>query len=337
MSINCYKKSKYLYCVEENDGTYIYNRYSKTACNIGKNEWKILQQLDGTKTVDEIAEELNDGLTCKEIAVLINIFSKIGLIDGYEKKPKNNILRYKLGLFNPNKFINSSSQILSVFVFVILICPIPVFIAGIINVNFNLLYRNMLNCINIKAGVIYFVFTIGFLTLHELGHALVAKKFGAKVVEVGLMLYMFVPFVYVTIGGMSKLKSKMIHVLISFSGIMVNLLFCGLSLLLISHAKSGYSNLLYIEILLINGSQILVNMDVFFKVDSYYALSCILDEPKLYDKSINFMKNKFREGALSLDNWLYGLYGSLAIANLIVVPIIIIASLQYLLKFLKLI
>ena len=97
-------------------------------------------------------------------------------------------------------------------------------------------FKSIKSMINVKTGIILYFASFIFLGMHELSHAIVAKKSGAEVVEFGFMFYLFMPFVYVTIGGSRNMNSKYKN-LMSASGMFTNLFFLGLFLCVVGVFK----------------------------------------------------------------------------------------------------
>ena len=150
-------------------------------------------------------------------------------------------------------------------------------VLGIARTDLSKLYVNLVNCISIKTGVAFYIVSFIFLAIHELSHALVAKSRGAEIVEIGLMIYVFIPFVYVTIASTRKLKngSKM---LIAISGILSNMFFVGILLVLLEHRASP----ILLFCLVSNFSQIVINANLFLEVDSYWFLESYLNLYGMY-------------------------------------------------------
>lgn len=169
--------------------------------------------------------------------------------------------------------------------------------------------------INVKNGIIMYIVSFSFLALHELSHGVVAKKMGAEVVEVGLMIYLFIPFVYVTIGGTKNLTNKK-KLLISSAGIIMNIFCLGVMFLIVG--KNSYCNNVYVATaVLSNFGQILVNINPFLQVDSCYIIESLLEIEDIHNET----SLKTKEPIGSEERTLKVIYEIISKANIIILLI----------------
>ena len=246
------------------------------------------------------------------------------MLQDYEQKAHNSLIQYKLKLINPNDWISKYFNIIFPILSVLLICSIPMLVLGIARTDLSKLYVNLVNCISIKTGVAFYIVSFIFLAIHELSHALVAKSRGAEIVEIGLMIYVFIPFVYVTIASTRKLKngSKM---LIAISGILSNMFFVGILLVLLEHRASP----ILLFCLVSNFSQIVINANLFLEVDSYWFLESYLNLSGMYKKVKNifsFAKN-LEYYSDDYDKLLVIIYGIFSHLNLLFLLILVLTLL----------
>ena len=280
-----YSISNHLYWKEKSNGyVYLYNSYSKTGCYITKKEFILLNALDGSKNYYKLREYDITALSEKGYSLFIKKLISLNLLKDYEAKHKNTFLRYKIKLFNPNQWLEKHISSLYILFLCACIASFPILIIGLSLVDIGQYMVFLKEIINVRSSIIMYIISFIFLTLHELSHGLVAKKRGAEVVEIGLMLYVFIPFVYITIGGTKEL-TKRDKLFISSAGVLMNL-FCLGILLLISGGFGCYNNIYLAIGVLSNIGQILVNANPFLQVDSYYMLESILGIEDLHHTSI---------------------------------------------------
>lgn len=287
-----FSMSENLYWKEKIDGyIYIYNKYSKTGCYITEKEFALLRNLNGLRDYYRLREENLVRLSEKGYSIFINKLISLNLLSKYEIKRKNKILQFKVGLFNPNQWLEKYVNIVyNIFVFAFVV-SIPILILGLSLIDVEKYIAVLKEMINVKSGMIMYIVSFTFLTLHELSHGVVAKKMGAEVVEIGLMIYLFIPFVYVTIGGTKELTDEK-KLLISSAGIIMNV-FCLGAILLIVGKNSCYNNVYVATAVLSNLGQILVNINPFLQVDSCYIIESLLGIEDMHNNTSLEVKKKF--------------------------------------------
>ncbi|MBU3134522.1 M50 family metallopeptidase [Clostridium gasigenes] len=310
---------------QENGKTLIFSKLTKRTYSLAKNEYKVLQNLDGTKTLKDISI-LCEGFSSNDIPYLIDEFEKIGFIKNKEKKKKFDILKIKKGLINSDKIINPNNLLIKIIYFFIVYLSIPIFmIALLVGINF---FDFVFIIKSIEAPNYFIVAFIIFfsISLHELSHAIVAKSNGAFIAEFGIMLYWFMPCGYTTIIGVNNIKSKSKRLLIFCAGIMVNLNLAGLLAILMKFSEENFNQYL-VWFILVNIVLAFSNLLIFLKLDGYYILQELLCEKSLREKSfshikflinkktkINNISNMYKNEFLaSLNNEVYLIYGILSI------------------------
>lgn len=315
--------SKFIDC----NNIYIYNSYSKSGCYLTKKEWLILKEMNGENNYYNFIDRKVFALSEKGYCNFIEKLKMLNLIRGYETKPQNSIFQYRVKLFNPNNFVSKYFKYIYPVFKTILLLAVPLFIYGLIKIDLIALYESIKYSINVKTGLIFYVGSFIFLAIHELSHALVAKSKGGEIVEIGLMIYLFVPFAYVTVGGTSMLRAKD-KIFIAISGVLSNLFFVGIFLL----NSQYYSNVLITSFIVSNLSQIIINSNIFLEVDSYWVLESYLDIPKLYKRSRQFFNTKSKKQTLTqdYDSLVLIVYGLFSFVNFLFLVILIFALLYQL-------
>ncbi|MEO1527608.1 MAG: HlyD family efflux transporter periplasmic adaptor subunit [Planctomycetota bacterium] len=122
--------------------------------------------------------------------------------------------------------------------------------------------------------------------LHELGHALTARHFGARCQEMGLMLLVFTPCLYCDVTDGWKLPSRLHRVAISAAGILVEVVLASVCGLLWCVTEPGpFHSMLFNIMVVCSVGTVLINANPLLRYDGYYILSDVLDRPNLWQTS----------------------------------------------------
>jgi len=128
--------------------------------------------------------------------------------------------------------------------------------------------------------------------LHELGHAVVCKRYGGEVREVGVILILFVPVPYVDVTSSWRFRSKWRRIHTAAAGIYTELLIAAVSTLIWSRTESVVAcHLLYSLILMASATTLLFNANPLMRFDGYYILADFLEIPNLYTSGSRFLSN----------------------------------------------
>lgn len=127
-------------------------------------------------------------------------------------------------------------------------------------------------------------------TLHELGHAVVCKRYGGEVREVGIILILFMPAPYVDVTSSWRFRSKWQRIHTAAAGIYVELLLAAAAAVTWSHTESiVIRHLLYSMMLMASATTLLFNANPLMRFDGYYILSDLLEIPNLYSSGSRFL------------------------------------------------
>jgi putative peptide zinc metalloprotease protein len=127
-------------------------------------------------------------------------------------------------------------------------------------------------------------------TFHEFGHAITTRKWGGEVHEMGITLLVFVPIPYVDASAMSAVGSKYRRMLISASGMMVELFLAAIALLIWINVEPGLLRLTAFNVMLISGvSTLIFNGNPLLRFDAYYILKDAIGIPNLASRSSRYL------------------------------------------------
>ena len=126
--------------------------------------------------------------------------------------------------------------------------------------------------------------------LHELGHGLMAKRFGCEVREMGIMLLVLFPIPYVDASNSAALPSKWQRAAVAAAGIVVELGLAAGAALVWAAAEPGMLRAVAFNIMLIGGvSTVLVNGNPLLRFDGYYVLADIIAVPNLALRGMRYL------------------------------------------------
>jgi len=119
-------------------------------------------------------------------------------------------------------------------------------------------------------------------SLHELGHAFATKAWGGEVHEVGVMLLVFIPVLYVDASASAAFKEKSRRVVVGAAGILVEMALAALATILWVKGTPGLARSVAFNVMLIGGvSTLLFNGNPLLRFDGYYIFSDLVEIPNL--------------------------------------------------------
>lgn len=217
----------------------------------------------------------------------------------------HNYLFIKVPVFKPDKWLSKNyhkidflySSLWSNFVFVIGLIGILLVIRDWDNFSSTFMYLFS------KEGMIYYGLSLVFVkSLHELGHAFTAKRYGCKIPSVGVAFLVMFPVLYTDTTNAYAIKSKYKRLRIVLAGMKVEIYLALIATFLWSFLPDG--PLKSIAFILATTSWItslLVNISPFLRFDGYYALSDWTDNANLQPRSFAMAKWFIRFYILGLD------------------------------------
>ncbi|HKS88264.1 MAG TPA: hypothetical protein VJR70_02370 [Stellaceae bacterium] len=119
-------------------------------------------------------------------------------------------------------------------------------------------------------------------SLHELGHAYATKIWGGEVHEVGVMLLVFIPVLYVDASASAAFGQKRRRIIVGAAGIMVEMTLAAIAMILWVQGSPGLGRTLAFNVMLIGGvSTLLFNGNPLLRFDGYYIFSDLIEVPNL--------------------------------------------------------
>ncbi|MFZ5483093.1 MAG: biotin/lipoyl-binding protein [Pseudomonadota bacterium] len=125
--------------------------------------------------------------------------------------------------------------------------------------------------------------------IHELGHALVIRRFGGDTRMVGVSLFLLMPVPWVDARDVSGFSSRGQRFLVSAAGIMVELALAALALLVWLAAEPGLVRDAALAVMLVAAvSTVLFNGNPLLRYDGYFMLCDAIDLPNLGPRSAQY-------------------------------------------------
>jgi putative peptide zinc metalloprotease protein len=144
---------------------------------------------------------------------------------------------------------------------------------------------------NVRTATWFAVALIVTKALHELGHALMCRRFGANCREFGVLLLLFMPTLFCDVSDAWRLPSRWQRILVSAAGMLVELVLASIATWLWWFSEPGLLNAICLRVMfLCSVSTIVFNANPLLRYDGYYILSDLLDVPNLWFESRSLWK-----------------------------------------------
>lgn len=126
--------------------------------------------------------------------------------------------------------------------------------------------------------------------LHEFGHGITARAWGAAVHEMGIMLLVLIPVPYVEASSTTAFPEKGKRMAVAAAGIMVELFLAALALFLWLVLEPGLLRALAYNVMLVGGvSTLLFNGNPLLRFDGYYVFADAIEVPNLQARSKKYL------------------------------------------------
>jgi putative peptide zinc metalloprotease protein len=139
-------------------------------------------------------------------------------------------------------------------------------------------------------------------TLHEIGHAITATRYGVRVAHMGVAMLVMFPMLYTDTSESWKLTNPRQRLAIASAGIITELAIAGLATLAWSLTSDGaLKNGLFFLATTSWVLTVLLNMSPFMRFDGYFILTDLLDFPNLHERSGALARTWLRRTLLGFD------------------------------------
>jgi putative peptide zinc metalloprotease protein len=151
-------------------------------------------------------------------------------------------------------------------------------------------------------GAVAFGLTLAALkTIHELGHAYTAKRFGCRVPTMGVALLVLVPVLYTDVNESWKLTSRRQRLAIGVAGVTAELCCAAIAAFAWGFLPPGPArSVAFLVATSTWVTTVLLNASPFMRYDGYYVLSDTLEMPNLHQRAFALARWWLREKLLGL-------------------------------------
>ncbi len=272
----------------------VYAVHSDRYFRLGHFEADLLRSLDGSRNVAQL-ESRNDRFTKVQIHLLLFWFVRQNLLTGTPLiSPQisfaSRVLRFltapnrvRFKLSDPNKYLDAkrpfieclfSASAMTVYGCIIVVFPLLAIL------NPHAVQRELRGYsphLTVAMVLMLYLMQILMNIIHEFAHAIVCKHNGGSVPRIGIMLMYLTPALYCDVSASWRFPRTEQKVAVSLAGIASQILASSITLTL--WLFSGLPVLL--EFSLLNLSVAAVNLFPLIKLDGYWVLAHMLNEPNL--------------------------------------------------------
>ncbi len=229
-----------------------------------------------------------------------------GLVDTQELNKKSPIekmahgyLFFRIPLFRPDKFLRftwpyvsflfSGTSVVSLFLFAIT----GLYLAMRQWDQFVGTFQYMLS---MDGFILYGLSLIFVKSLHELGHAFMATKYGLRVPTIGIAFMVLMPILYTDTSAAWRLPSRRKRLMIDAGGIFTELALASIATILWVFLPDGGLRLAVFTVATTSWtSSLLINLNPLMRFDGYYILSDFLGFQNLQERGFDLARWRLRE------------------------------------------
>lgn len=269
------------------------NNDTEKYLKINESYYKIIEQIDGDKSVKDIISVFNKDnpkpITEQDAILILKKLDKIGLFSESEFLPEKKKLPDYISLgfiFFPKNWVGKIVPYLKflfnkkVVLFSVLFCA-----TFLVYLFYNSFSSNQtFNFLQILP--FYFMVSFVATMFHELGHATATHFYKAKHGGIGFGFYLyFMPVFFADVTDIWRLD-KWKRIVVNASGVYFEVLFCGILAVLSFY----FGNTTLLAIVSILSLKTLYNLLPYFRTDGYWILSDYLNQPSLLATSFKKAK-----------------------------------------------
>lgn len=303
------KRSGDIYCIGSKDS----DRYIAVRADDAPVVYKALLLLDGSRSVEDAQNKFDKELASGrslDIGRLYEVARKAGIVSdgserGFEAHDETDLMLVDIKTVSLEyimpalEFVAKHLPALSIVGALLVACAILV----APHVDYSLFYSLFSDS---KVLIFAWIVQVPSIILHELSHAVVAVRMGARPKELSICFFYYVSLaLYVKIPGIYFLPSRR-RIAIWCAGVVANLLLSA-SFLILSVVCPADHRLFLLVGMFVNLMMAVNNLMPFMYSDGYYVLSTLLKMPNLRKKSLFGLKDLIGRGVTTetLPYWAY--------------------------------
>lgn len=289
----------------------VQDQYSGRCHRFSRHAWELIRRFDGVNTLATIWQslierrysplprqsdvvDLIDQLLKLELIELAGV-ERQGVVASYEARRarwKTNLkklampLSVKIPLWDPDHFLSANRWLERIFVQPALLwLYAAIAVAGVVLtvVHFAEFSNNLLDAALLRENLLLMVLTYPLIkACHELAHAVLVRRWGGHVHEVGVMLLVFFPVPYVDATDASMFAQRYRRMAVGFAGIATELVLASVAMIIWVMADPGIVRAVAANVVIVGGfSSLLFNGNPLVRFDAYYVLADFWETPNL--------------------------------------------------------
>ncbi|HEX6960957.1 MAG TPA: HlyD family efflux transporter periplasmic adaptor subunit, partial [Lacipirellula sp.] len=135
--------------------------------------------------------------------------------------------------------------------------------------------------------------------LHELGHAIACRHFGARPQEMGVLLLAGAPTLYCDVSDAWRLPSKWQRMAVSSAGMMVELVLAAAAVIVWRYSEPGLVSAICLSLIVVcSVGTLAINANPLLRYDGYYLLADWLEVPNLAERARSLVGGAWRRWLL---------------------------------------
>lgn len=280
-------------------------------------EGTILSLLDGRQELAAIHEEVSRmfpgrRVPLEAVTAFVAQVERLGLLEGVKGDPPRRsliqrVLFLKLSLINPDRMLDRLYR-RAAFLYqpwAMALAVLLVLLASVVAATSTDDLRRSFVPPGTWAGVLLLWLSISLITLiHELGHGLTCKHFGARATGFGLLFIYFLPCFYCDVSGAWTLRRRSQRLWVGAAGLCFQFVTGAVALLVWRVVDpTSWLGRMCLAMVSVCGVDALLNLMPLLRLDGYYLLSDWLEIPNLRGRALGHVGGRLRR-------WLLGLQGT---------------------------
>lgn len=307
--------------VRDRDGYILEDTTRGKFFRLGLAEYAFIAALDGTTTVLDAIERgrqsVDQPLTPQSAAAILNWLASAGLLEQTARAAAESSTRtlqkaawwqnpiyIRIPLVAPDPILDRLAPYMSWIgsKWTLMATVILTVISSLVVLpNADLLVGSLHSVFSPGGSLTLVLSWVVLKVLHEMGHGLVCRRYGASSREAGVMLLLFMPIPYIDVTSSWRLGDRRQRIHIAAAGVLVELLVASLASFVWIATEPGVSHQLAANVVLMASiTTILFNANPLMRFDGYYILSDALDVPNLYGQCQGWLRSTLRRRLLGL-------------------------------------
>jgi putative peptide zinc metalloprotease protein len=283
-------------------------------------EYVILRSLDGRRTPEEISgivcDETSVDLQSSAIEAFIGQLERFHFLEGEkpgdqsdrlerDHKKRQSLFFLRFRAFNPERFVDwlyLRLRFMFSQVFLILsLVPIGIGLYILTTLPNSIPY-SAIDILRLSTIVVFVAALFIVIVVHEFAHAVVCRRYGGRVTEMGFLLIYFQPAFYCNLSDSYMFPKKAHRIYTILAGMYFQILLGSFSLILWRISKLGtpLSDLLFV-IMVVSFGTLVFNLNPLLKLDGYYFLTDLTGIPNLRRKAFGHLRRLLLRFTLGIE------------------------------------